>query len=203
MNWRIRSLALITVFALAGLGIWLHLRQEPEIGNDAVGGLVVSADIGGPFTLTDQNGRPFGLDDLAGKYALVYFGYTFCPDVCPTELGVIGTAIDLLGDAGERVTPVLITIDPDRDTVAVLHDYVPLFHERLVGLTGTAEQIRAGARQYRAFYRKVESAEFTDYLMDHSSFVYLIAPDGRVIAMFAYGTDPAKIAEAIRRHMAR
>jgi protein SCO1/2 len=201
MNWRIRTLAIVVVAALAGTGVWLHLRTTPEIGADAIGGLVVGADVGGPFTLTDQDGRPFGLADLAGSYALVYFGYTFCPDVCPTELGKMAAAIDMLGLASDNVTPVLITIDPVRDSVEVLHDYVPLFHERSVGLTGTEDEIRDVARRYRVFYRKVDAAETTDYLMDHSSFIYLIAPDGRVVAMFNYGTDAAAIADAIRRHM--
>jgi len=201
MIWRIRILALLVVFALAGVGAWLLVRQTPETGAGSVGGLVVDAEIGGPFTLTDQNGQPFGLADLAGDYALVYFGYTFCPDVCPTELGKIATVIDLLGADGERIAPVLITIDPVRDTVEVLHDYVPLFHERLIGLTGTPEDIRAVAKRYRVYYSKVESAEFADYLMDHSSFIYLVSPDGRVIAMYGYGTDAGKIADAIRRHI--
>jgi cytochrome oxidase Cu insertion factor (SCO1/SenC/PrrC family) len=201
MTWRIRIFALLVVLALAGVGVWLNVRQTPETGNDAVGGLVVNADIGGPFTLTNQNGEPFSLTDLAGDYALVYFGYTFCPDVCPTELGKVATVIDLLGADGARITPVLVTIDPARDTVEALHGYVPLFHERLIGLTGTPEQIREVARLYRVFYRKAESAEYADYLMDHSSFVYLISPDGRVIAMYGYGTGAEAIADAIRRHM--
>ena len=201
MNWRIRTFAIVVVVALAGVGVWLHVRTPPEIGAESIGGLVVGADVGGAFTLTDQDGGKFGLADLAGRYALVYFGYTFCPDVCPTELGKIAAAIDLLGADGARVTPVLVTIDPARDTVAVLHDYVPLFHDRMVGLTGTTGEIRDVARLYRVFFRKVETAESADYLMDHSSFVYLIAPDGRVVAMFNYGTDAAAIATAVRQHM--
>ena len=196
-----RTLVVLVVAGLAGIGVWLHLSTVPEIGNDAVGGLVTNADIGGPFTLTNQNGQPFGRADLAGRYGLIYFGYTFCPDVCPTELGKMAAAIDLLGAAGGRVTPLLITIDPARDTVAVLHDYVPLFHERLIGLTGTPDEIRAVAQQYRVFYRKFESSDYSDYLMDHSSFVYLLAPDGTVIAMFGPDTTADRIAAAIERHM--
>lgn len=203
MSWHVRILSIAAVGALVALGVWLHLGRAPDPAGDAVGGLVANASIGGPFTLTDQNGRPFGLADLAGRYALIYFGYTYCPDVCPTELGKVAAAIDLLGDAGARVTPVLVTIDPARDTVAALHDYVPLFHQRLVGLTGTEAEIREVAQKYRTFYRKVETAEFDQYLMDHSSFVYLIDPAGAVIAMFGYNTGAQDIATAIRRHMAR
>ena len=119
----------------------------------------------------------------------------------PTELGKVAAAIDLLDDAGARVTPVLITIDPERDTVAVLHDYVPLFHERLVGLTGTPSEIRDVAKHYRVFYGKAGPEGSDDYLMDHSSFVYLLAPNGRVIAMFGYNHSADDIATAIRAHM--
>ncbi|MEK9661077.1 MAG: SCO family protein, partial [Alphaproteobacteria bacterium] len=165
MGWRIRILVMLIVVALGAVGVWLHLSRPSGTGGDAVGGLVVNADVGGPFTLTDQTGAPFTLDDLAGRYALVYFGYTFCPDICPTELGTIAAAIDLLGDAGAGVTPVLVTIDPERDTVAVLRDYVPLFHERLVGLTGTEAEIRSVAQAYRVLFRKFEDPTYTDYLM--------------------------------------
>lgn len=202
MNWRFRILALLVVGVLAAVGVWLNVRTPPGSGSENIGGMVVTADVGGPFTLTNQDGDPFGLADLAGQYALIYFGYTYCPDVCPTELGKVAVAIDQLGASGDRVTPVLITVDPERDTAAVLNGYVPLFHERLIGLTGTTEQIREVAKNYRVFYRKVESADFAEYLMDHSSFVYLISPAGEVIAMFGYSTGPDAIADAIRRHMA-
>lgn len=182
-------------------GAWLNLTQDNPPETSAVGGMVINADIGGPFELTDHTGARFGTENLAGDYALIYFGYTFCPDVCPTELGQMAEAIDLLEDDGNRVRPVMITIDPGRDTPGILSEYVPLFHERLVGLTGTEDEIRDVATDYRVFYRKFEDPSYTYYLMDHTSFVYLLAPSGEIASMFRYGTPPADMAAAIRQHM--
>jgi protein SCO1/2 len=153
--------------------------------------------LGGSFSLTDHAGRAVTDRDFAGRPLLVYFGFTYCPDVCPTELGTIAAALDLLGPAGERVTPILITIDPERDTPEALGNYVALFHPRLVGLTGTAEQIAQVARAYRVYYAKVQPRDSTQYLMDHSSFIYLVGPDGRVRSLFRPQTSPEAIAAAV------
>jgi len=157
--------------------------------------------LGGPFTLTDHTGRTVTEADFAGRLLLVFFGFTYCPDVCPTELGTIAAALDLLGEDAERVTPVLITIDPERDTPEALATYVALFHPRLVGLTGTAEQIAAVARSYRVYYAKVHPRDATDYLMDHSAFTYLVGPDGRVRSLFRPQTSPEAIAAAVRAQL--
>ncbi|MFC7540497.1 SCO family protein [Siccirubricoccus deserti] len=133
--------------------------------------------LGGAFTLVDQTGRTVTERDYAGRWMLIYFGYSFCPDVCPTELGVMTTAIDQLGPVGEQVVPVFITVDPQRDTPAHLADYVSRFHPRLQGLTGTPEQVAEAARRYRVYFSKVQRPDMTDYLMDHSSFVFLVGPD--------------------------
>lgn len=191
--------AFVTVVFAAGA--WLNLSQDEPPENTPVGGMVVNVDIGGPFVLTDHTGTPFGSADLAGDYALVYFGYTFCPDICPTELGQIAEAIDILGSDGDRVRPVMITIDPERDTPEVLSEYVPLFHERLVGLTGSEAEVREVATNYRVFYKRFEDPSYTYYLMDHTSFVYLLAPSGEIASMFRYGTPPEDIAATIRQHM--
>lgn len=196
-------LVVAVVVAVFAVGAWLNLRTPPAPEQETAGGFIVNADIGGTFTLTDQDGETVTQADFLGRYVLIYFGYTYCPDVCPTELGAMAAAIDMLGEAGEQVVPVLITIDPERDTPAVLAEYVPLFHERLVGLTGTPEQIRDVAEKYRVFYRRFEDPGFDAYLMDHSSYVYLLDPAGKVAAMFRYGTDPAEIAKTIRTVMGR
>lgn len=201
MNRKLSLGVVALVVAVFVFGAWLNLKQDDPPETAAVGGMVINAEIGGPFELTDHTGSPFGTANLAGDYALIYFGYTFCPDICPTELGQIAEAIDLLEDDGNRVRPVMITIDPERDTVENLSEYVPLFHERLVGLTGTEDQIRDVASDYRVFYRKVENPDYTYYLMDHTSFVYLLAPSGEIASMFRYGTPPAEMATAIRQHM--
>jgi cytochrome oxidase Cu insertion factor (SCO1/SenC/PrrC family) len=197
-------IAVVALIALVFVaGAWLNLSQDEPPENTPVGGMVVNVDIGGPFTLTDHTGTPFGSTELAGNYALVYFGYTFCPDICPTELGQIAEAIDILGPEGDRVRPVMITIDPERDTSEVLSEYVPLFHERLVGLTGTEAEVRDVATNYRVFYKRFEDPSYTYYLMDHTSFVYLLAPTGEIASMFRYGTPPEDIAATIRQHMQR
>lgn len=201
MNRKLPLIVVAFVVAVFALGAWLNLRIAEPPENTAVGGMVANVNIGGPFELTDHTGARMTDEALRGKYALIYFGYTFCPDVCPTELGEIAVALDELGDAGEKVTPVMITIDPERDTPEVLAEYVPLFHERLVGLTGTEAEIKDVAGKYRVFYRRFEDPSFTFYLMDHSSFVYLVDPKGAVASMFRYGTPPEDMADAIRQHM--
>lgn len=157
--------------------------------------------LGGPFSLTDHTGRAVTEADFAGRFLLVYFGFTFCPDVCPTELGTVAAALDALEDQGERVTPVFISVDPERDTPEAMADYVSRFHPRMVGLTGTPQQVAAAARAYRVYYAKVNRPEMSQYLVDHSSFIYLVGPDGRVRALFRPDTAPEAIAQAMRGQM--
>jgi len=164
-------------------------------------GLPQGLSLGGAFTLVDQTGRTVTDQDFAGRWRLVYFGYTYCPDVCPTELGVMAAAVDLLGPQGGGVVPVFITIDPARDTPAALADYVSRFHPDLLGLTGSSEQVADVARKYRVYFTKSENRDVTSYLMDHSSFIYLVGPDGRVRELFRPGTAPEDIAAALRRRL--
>jgi protein SCO1/2 len=170
-----------------------------EMPAPSAGGIQLAQGVmlGGPFSLVDHTGRAVTERDFAGRALLVYFGFTYCPDVCPTELGTIAAAIDAMGPAGERVTPVLVTIDPERDTPAALADYVARFHPRMVGLTGSAEQIAQAARAYRVYYAKVRPRDSSDYLMDHSSFIYFVGPDGRVRSLFRPETSPEAIAAAV------
>lgn len=191
--------AVLVAAAVAAFAEWLVIRNDDV--TKAPSGLITSVEIGGPFTLTDHTGRQVTEQDYLGNFTLVFFGYTFCPDVCPTELGDIALALDELGDDAVAVTPLMISIDPERDTPAVLAEYVPLFHERLIGLTGTPEQIKQVADAYRIFYRRVEDPNYTYYLMDHTSFVYLLDPEGNVASLFRYGTPPEEMAAIIRRHM--
>ncbi|MBO6782832.1 MAG: SCO family protein [Alphaproteobacteria bacterium] len=201
MNRKLHIGIVLLVVAVFGFGAWLNFHGDEPAESTPVAGMVVNVGIGGPFELTDHTGARFSSESFAGNYALVYFGYTFCPDICPTELGQMAIAIDELGDDGARVSPVMITIDPKRDTPEVLSEYVPLFHERLIGLTGSEEEIRAVATRYRVFYQRFDDPNYTEYLMDHSSFVYLIGPDGTIAAMFRYGTPPEEMASTIRQHM--
>lgn len=160
------------------------------------------ASIGGPFTLVDHKGQQRTDEDFRGKYMLIYFGYTYCPDVCPTALQVMTQAMDRLApETQKKITPVFITIDPERDTVKQLNAYVDNFHPSMVGLTGTAEQIAKTARAYRVYYGRAKSAkdETTDYLMDHSSIVFLIDPDGKYVTHFTHATPPEKMAEKLKK----
>ncbi len=197
---RIGLLLAILVIAAAAILAERLLIRDPDTAQ-APSGIVAGVAIGGPFTLTDHTGRQVTERDYLGNFALVFFGYTFCPDVCPTELGDIALALDELGDRSAAVTPLMITIDPERDTPAILAEYVTLFHERLIGLTGTVEQIKQVADAYRIIYRRFEDPNYTFYLMDHTSFIYLLDPDGKVVSLFRYGTAPEEMAAIIRQHM--
>ena len=157
--------------------------------------------LGGAFSLTRQDGVAVTERDYAGRWLLIYFGFTYCPDVCPTELGRMADVLDAMGPAGERVTPMLISIDPERDTPAQLADYVSRFHPRMQGLTGTAEQVAEVARRYRVFYSRVQRPDMSAYLMDHSSFIYLVGPDGRVRLLFRPDTAVEDMARAINAQL--
>jgi cytochrome oxidase Cu insertion factor (SCO1/SenC/PrrC family) len=143
--------------------------------------------IGGAFALIDQNGKRRTDAEFRGKFMLVYFGFTYCPDVCPTDLQQMGLAVDRLGAAGDAVQPIFITVDPERDTPEHLKDYVANFHSRFVGLTGDAPAIHEAARVYRAYYAKIDLGE-SDYTVDHSSFIYLMGRDGEYLGFFPPGT---------------
>ena len=156
--------------------------------------------IGGPFTLVNQDGKTVTNKDFRGQYLVIYFGYTYCPDVCPTSLTNISDALDLLGEKAVKVTPMLITIDPARDTPEHLREYATYFHPRLHALTGSPEQIAAVAKAYRVYYSTVkqEDAAEDDYLMDHSSVTYVIGPDGMFRLHFSHGTDAETMASRLR-----
>jgi protein SCO1/2 len=190
------AVALLIVMAVGVLAIrqWFAPLGEDRPGD------VAAVRIGGPFTLVDHHGRTVTDADFRGRYMLIYFGYTFCPDVCPTSLSRNFEALDLLGDKAEAIVPILISVDPERDTPEHLRDYVTFFGDGLIGLTGSAEQIRAVADAYRVYYAKAKP-ESTDapYLVDHSSFTYLMAPDGRFVQFFRHETGAADMAERLRK----
>ena len=154
---------------------------------------------GGRFLLTDQDGRLFTEEMLRGKFQLIYFGYTFCPDICPTSLYTLSRALDLIGDKAKLVQPYFITIDPERDDPEVMKRYVGYFGHNLIGLTGTRAMIDRVARQYHVRYEKVveEGGDPDLYLMDHTASVYVIAPDGTFITKFAHGITPEQMAEGL------
>lgn len=195
----------ITLFSALGIVIvalfaWQYGLLSPG-GRSGVTGI---AQIGGPFSLVDQTGTVRTEKDFRGKLMLIYFGYTFCPDACPTALQVMSVALDKLGDKAQAVTPIFITVDPARDTPKHMGEYVKNFHQGMVGLSGSAEQIKQAAKVYRVYYRKAEPAAGSppgDYLMDHSSIVYLMDREGRYITHFTHQSSSEQIEAAIREHL--
>lgn len=160
------------------------------------------AAIGGPFTLTDQDGRRVSNSDFDGRYRLVYFGFTYCPDVCPVDLQLIGQGLRQLEESdpsvAEKVQPIFISVDPERDTPAVLKEYVSAFHPRLIGLTGTPEEIAEVAKRYGVYYSKSEGGG-QNYLVDHSRIVLLFGLQGEPIAIIPHDKGPEAFAAELRR----
>jgi protein SCO1 len=159
--------------------------------------------VGGPFELTDHTGRIRTERDFRGQLMLVYFGFTYCPDICPADLQAIGLALDRLGDDAARVQPLFVTVDPERDTAEHLAEYVKLFHPRLIGLTGSLDAIRKAADAYKVYFAKVPiGKEANDYTVDHTAFIYLMDRDGNYLGFFPPGTSADRMAEIIRPRLA-
>jgi cytochrome oxidase Cu insertion factor (SCO1/SenC/PrrC family) len=161
------------------------------------------AQVGGPFTLTDQHGKRRSLSDFRGKLVLLYFGYTFCPDVCPTDLAAIARLLALLGTDADKVQTVFVTLDPARDTTALLRKYVAAFDARFVALRGTEPETRRVATLYKTYYEKVRPAGSNSYVIDHSAFIYLIDRAGRYVAFFPPGTTPERMQVMVRETLAQ
>lgn len=191
----VQTLAIvITVLIVAIGGRFLFLNDEQVLTPAA------NTAIGGPFTLVNGAGETVTDEAFRGQYMLVYFGYTFCPDVCPTSLSTWAQALAMLPeDKAAKVTPIFITVDPARDTAEVVGQYVEHFHPRMVGLTGSEEQVKAAARAYKVFYQKVEEegGDPTAYLLDHSAISYLMGPDGTFITHFSHGIPPKDMADRL------
>ena len=184
-------IGLMVALLLLGTGAFLWLSGE-------TGGPVV----GGPFSLVDGDGHTVSDRDFRGKYMLVYFGYTYCPDVCPTTLNAVAEARDKLGKQADRRQPLFITIDPRRDTPAVIKQYTAAFTPRLLGLTGTPAQIAAAAKEYHVYYAEHRTGPGPDdYSMDHSSILYLMGPNGRFIAPIRADETGAEMAADVGKLM--
>jgi protein SCO1 len=167
-------------------------------------GIIAGApQIGGPFALVDHNGREVTDATFRGKYLLIFFGFANCPDVCPLALDRFARVMELLGPDAERVQPLLISVDPERDTPAVLKEYVAAFDPRIVGLTGTPEQVKAAASAYKVYFAKAETDGAAGYAVDHSAFEYLMGPDGENLYVLRSEAEPDRIAELIRRELGR
>jgi protein SCO1/2 len=157
--------------------------------------------IGGPFNLVDQNGRRRSDSEFRGKLMIVYFGYTFCPDVCPTDLMAITQALDRLGPLAETIQPVFITLDPERDD-KVMTEYLSAFHKSFIGLTGSPREIREVADAYKVFYARVQDPQTGEYSIDHSGVIYLLGRDGKYLGFMPPQTAPDRLTEILRRYLA-
>lgn len=193
------------VFLLATVLVWVLFVWGP--GDTADPQLeqpfgLASRPTGGDFTLAGSDG-PVSLTDFRGKVVVMYFGYSYCPDVCLTSLGLIAQGLSALDEATlKNVQGLFISVDPERDTPQRLAEYAPFFHPRLLGVTGTTEQIANIARMYGSSYRKNPKADDGSYSIDHSSITYIIAPDGKLVDMLQHGTPADRITAAIRKALA-
>ncbi len=206
-----RILTITAVGVLLGTGIaWNQIRTqtedmategmaqvEPAAGENAGTHAATETPVGGPFALTAHDGRKVTEKDFPG-YKLMFFGFTHCPDVCPTGLQKISAVLKTLGEQGKGITPLFVTVDPARDTADVMKDYLSLYDERIVGLTGSAEEIKAVTESYRVYAAKAEGADPENYMMNHSGFTYLLRDDGTMVTVFSADDKPSEIAKEIR-----
>ena len=161
--------------------------------------------IGGPFELVDHTGKTVTDKTYLGKHMLIYFGFTYCPDICPTELQVIANALDKLSPGElDAVQPLFVTVDPERDTVAEMAGYVEHFHDDLIGLTGTKEQVTNMADTYRVWFKKMDDDDSTaGYTMEHTNIVYLMGPDGKYVDHFTFNVKADEMAERISNRLSQ
>jgi protein SCO1/2 len=184
--------------AIAGAGVLLVATPQGGQPVQSSG----AALIGGPFSLVGADGKPVTDRDFRGRYMLIFFGFTHCPDICPAELQVIAQALEQLGDKAKNVVPIFITLDPERDTPEAMANYVKSFGPNFVGLTGSPEAIAAATKAYRVAYSKVENKESAgDYSVDHSALVYLMDPEGRYVTHFSYGLSADQMAEKLEKSL--
>lgn len=212
MTGRLLLLLTAVLLTFTTATLWLS-RGAEKTESESIG----EAAIGGDFTLTDQNGNAVRDADFRGRYMLVFFGFTHCPDICPTTLGTFTNVLEKLGDRKKEFAPILITVDPARDTPERLKSYLASFDPLITGLTGTDEQIQATAKAYKAYYSKVDPAAASEhsehaghaahaghgdaenYMVNHSSFVYLMGKDGAYITHFAYDAPEETILKTLEQ----
>jgi protein SCO1/2 len=188
----------LAVGAAAALAVFPQARERllPSAGVKVIG----QALVGGPFTLTDHKGRRVTDQDFRGRHMLVFFGFTLCPDVCPTALQVASEALNKLGPKADQIVPIFISVDPERDTPSQLASYVESFHPRLIGLTGSQAEIDAVVKAYRVYVRRVEDPKSSaGYTFDHTSLIYVMGPDGAYRTHFTHTTNAGAMAERLAR----
>lgn len=187
----------VAVLIAGGLG-WLRFTAPPQ-------GNLAGSSLGGAFALINQDGKPVTDKDFAGQYRLMYFGYTFCPDICPNDVGYISRGLadfeKLRPDRGARVTPIFITVDPERDDVAAIKAFTSAFHPRLVGLTGTPAASLAAQKAFGIYSKKVPTSDPENYLVDHFAVIYLFGPSGTPIAFLPHGSTAADVTAMLETYV--
>ena len=201
-RWRRLGRAALLALLAAGPGSGPGEASE-EAAREAPSPAAFPVAFGGPFSLVDHEGRPRSDADFCGRFLLITFGYTTCPDICPTNLQIMADALELLGAQSGQVQPLFVTVDPARDTAERLGDYVSHFHPRLIGLTGSEAQVGAAARAYRVHRSKLVLADAApeDYLVNHSPITFLMGPDGAFVTLFPHDTDAEVMARAIAKYL--
>ncbi|KAF9570778.1 Cu-binding protein [Mortierella alpina] len=209
LNWKT-----FAVFTATGSGLLYYFREEKKrveaaraeearLAQESI--TYGKPKIGGPFSLIDHNGVRTTNDDFKGRYMLIYFGFTHCPDICPEELDKMAEVLDTINadpEVGNVITPIFITCDPQRDTVAEVNEYVKDFHKDLIGLTGTLEEVGRVAKSYRVYFSKPPKvADGEDYLVDHSIFFYLMAPDGSFVDCYAKDHTAEHVSQSVKEHI--
>lgn len=195
ISWVACVLGLVALLAFMGSDLLTKTRGDLANGS---GEALVKAE----FTLTDATGKTIKASDFRGRYLLVYFGFTHCPDICPTSLLLMSNVLGQLGSKGEKIQPLFITIDPERDTPKLVGTYVSHFNKRFVGLSGTPEQIKHAADSFKVFYSKVETKESAlGYVVDHSGFIYLMGPDGEYITHFPATVSEQELTQGLTRYV--
>ncbi len=192
VSWIVSVLALVGLVAWLGTGV---LKFEHHTN-------MADAAIGGPFSLLDGNGNRVTDKDFRGRYMLIFFGFTHCPDICPTTLLLFNNALGNLGKKASQVAPIFITVDPERDTPKVVGPYVKHFGDRIIGLSGTPEEIAKTTAAYKVYVSKLENENSSlGYMMEHSGFIYLMGPDGKYIAHFPQSIPEQSLTEQIAAHI--
>jgi len=191
---------IIVLIIVTSVQLWATKDQTDQKQEVEKVEVKAETQIGGAFTLIDQNGKTVQDTDFRGKVMLVFFGFTHCPDVCPVTMTVMTRTMELLGPKAEQVVPIFVTVDPERDTPAVLAEFTRNFDKRIIALTGTTEQVKQTADSYKVYFAKAEMAdakEKAEYNMDHSAYIYVMGKDGQFIKVFPYNVSEQEFANAI------
>jgi len=212
-----KFLLILTLLLIVVTSVQLWMTKDKTDQKQTVENVETTqqAQVGGDFALTDQNGKPARDTDFRGRAMLVFFGFTHCPDICPVSVASLSKMMELLGDKADQVAPIFITVDPKRDTPDVMKAYLANFDKRIVGLTGTDEQIRQAAATYKAYYAKSakpeqeehgehgahDEAGKSEYNVDHSGYIYLMGKDGKFIQVFPYNVAATDLVAALKPYV--